>query len=1424
MPYELEDLGPASQLEDPNLEDLGPATSTDPQEVFEESKKTFETASQTGMRLDKLEGLVKFHQSTQPYGMYIPDSESVKIANKVIARTGKQLYNKFISEPLKGDVFKEDQDQWATMMAQKKADEMIATGKYEAEEVTKSYWDEYGKAAKERRERLTAVRFPVGAPENPLEVGADIGVGIVDFVVKVGLLRKAGVPENAAWETVNLQNGGQPGMGLMMQALFGGLSRIPAENVIGGEAGKTIGEAGAMYVVTRLGGGSKIESAINAGIPIAFKGVNLITGEKVPEPPMRKAEELKKPVITHVETPTTPPEAKTTERPYETTVDAIRREIDQLLEFSKTPAGVKNLEQVAGRLEELDVEYEALKGLEQKTTPELRKMAIDRFGPIGKWRTELELDVPHTRAGYMRMLRGEDIDLARANKILETEDMRIEQKPEGGYKLFIPTQPSKIKMTIGKIMTGDIRAWSKLISRFPGKIKDTKSLEEVGNQIADHLGIPRPEQWEFAEKTGFEDTPIEDPTSYASNTGSVIEYDVPSKLIKLYVGKEPLPVTKQIQGMLKKLGMVRKIGDLVYPSQGLLKRIVVHELIHSTKEGYQGHPPEFYIRFDKDVKELFDVKKTPIAEEPTQLAPGEMKTSKVPPAAYNVREFETLQQAINYSEMIQHPEKAPPFEKPLTPEQATARFVEGLPKLPETPAETPATEAKTPTPEQPASPIVSAVKKLTDQIVKTLKLQKKARAQKEAAYTREKKKRVNQFVAFRDKLIEEQGMDIATATARASAAFKGQLLEDEMLIPKELLPDLSGSEWEILQGAALSKFPHPGVAFQQLRARNALEKIKTGEILQDNEIALMADIFGPELARALQKQQPFADRAIRVMYGIGGFFKSAVGGGDVSYSFRQIYPVLFHSPTIWAKTVGKVFSSYISKEVKYKEYQEEVRSSRYYDEAIDHRLPITEMGEFAPQSKLEERFPSKYAEIIPLMRRGNRAAVVAGNSARMMLYEKIRKQWDSKGYDVTDARLDKLSDLIADLTGRANIPRGRAVQALSNFLNIVAFSPKLAISRAKNIATLFHSISTDPLIRAEGFKTLTGFVVATSSLALVAAMYGYDVEINPLSADFLKARKGNRRYDLLAGHGQIIRFLARYASGHTKTAADRVEETNRKDVLVQFARSKEAPILNFISELYSGRTFTGEPVEGIGGWTRETINSFTYLWLQDGIDAFRDSFEWNNILPALGAGTEATLASWVGVGTQTYPQPAHIQQDLLEDELSRQRFGKVWKDLGPREQQRLKRENKKLLLEAQTKTDIERTKMKSYDYLSRLVEQEKEAGRKIHDSLSTNARKAIDEVGIDLGLSRKSGDWIMNDKYFETYQKLAQDYLEKGLSRVALQKNWQTLPPDRKKERVSAIIETAKDRARSTVLRQANKNSFRGEEWNPTNVTTDITP
>ncbi len=618
--------------------------------------------------------------------------------------------------------------------------------------------------------------------------------------------------------------------------------------------------------------------------------------------------------------------------------------------------------------------------------------------------------------------------------------------------------------------------------------------------------------------------------------------------------------------------------------------------------------------------------------------------------------------------------------------------------------------------------------------------------------------------------------------------------------------------------------PHSPDHFDQLSTAEAWSKVTEGFVPTRGEILLLEKQWGKGIVRALLKKRPFGDRAWDAGADVSNFMITMIAGGDASVAGRQLRVLGQAYPLEWGTAVKKGLGAYRSEKLAVL-MRQEYTASDFHKEAKQYVQFFDPAGTVTtPPSERPEWYVSHYPEQVPivghLIKMGNRNYVETMNMFTQSVWDKLRAQDLRNGIEPTEDQLNLRGKWLMSMTGRPEIG-GFVGRRLSPIVSGFFFAPRFAVSRFTSPTYLRYLASGDPVAREVGrntaiaFSSFIGTNLAIISLLKLAYGDKVEVEINPLSPDWGKVKIGNTRIDLWAGHQQAARFLVQMALGAYKTQSGKIKETSRLEITGRFIRGKENPLVSLISDLYEGKTYEGDrpfsPPEGemgrildelqipelIQGIGKEAYRRMLFMWAQDFLEA-TDNDGW---LLGFTAGT----LSFFGFNTSSYEDTAFTKIAKFKDAIAQTEHGRDWHDLNSSQQSRLSRVNKQVFAEMELQANIEGARRDDYDYVGRLIEDEKKAGKKVYKKLSPTSRKLLDEAGISLGLSRKIGDWEINDERYEQYQKMTAELLEVKLSKLANITGWANLPNSRKIIKIELAVQIAKDKAKSQVRREAKR-------------------
>lgn len=318
---------------------------------------------------------------------------------------------------------------------------------------------------------------------------------------------------------------------------------------------------------------------------------------------------------------------------------------------------------------------------------------------------------------------------------------------------------------------------------------------------------------------------------------------------------------------------------------------------------------------------------------------------------------------------------------------------------------------------------------------------------------------------------------------------------------------------------------------------------------------------------------------------------------DLSMTLRQAFGATLAHPRMAAKAmqdqVRAMFGSRkygVTGEGWAHQVDQEIRSrANYplYEESGLFLAPIEKgIGDLV---RHEEAYQSNLPEHIPgvrhVVRASERAAITYLNKMRADVFDDLVRRADpgDGSLDMESAR--KIADFVNNATGRGNLPG--MLERSSQLLSTVFFSPKLVASRVgflKESLQYGAKAATEPVMSRFG-KGMTPTekaiaieyartVGAVATIMGLVSLTGAQVGTDPRSSDFMKARYGKMRVDLLGGHQQYVVLLARMLTGKTVNPQgqerslddQRFGSSSRGDVMTHFARGKLSPITGLAAD------------------------------------------------------------------------------------------------------------------------------------------------------------------------------------------------------------------------------------------------------------------
>ncbi len=436
---------------------------------------------------------------------------------------------------------------------------------------------------------------------------------------------------------------------------------------------------------------------------------------------------------------------------------------------------------------------------------------------------------------------------------------------------------------------------------------------------------------------------------------------------------------------------------------------------------------------------------------------------------------------------------------------------------------------------------------------------------------------------------------------------------------------------------------------------NTMEALRNliydGTLPRPFERKLLQEVFGPDVMISLQRKEGV--KLLDELQALINVPRVLLTVFDHSMVLRQD-AITAINPR-WTQATKESFEQSIRalKRANAEEIELVMRQTPEFVVAAEHKVDFATLrgGSFtaveepfigAAEQTYVGRFIRKW---VPGINISEQLATVYLNQKRMKLFTRMANELEQGGGNVTDDLLDEVGEMVNVLTGRATLPS--AVQPYVPLLNSIFFSAKMNLSRIKTPGIIARAVlggekRTVGLMMAREFATY----IATGATVLGALKASglAEVELDPRSTDFGKAKVGNTRLDFWGGFQPMVRFIAQAAKGERKTALGEVVPADIKELTWRFLRSKFSPQFGTVVNVFEGENIIGEPVTTKGSdLKRVAFETFTPLFVQDVVDAVRE-------MGLLGIPIAAPGV--LGVNVQSYTNPSVQKAQAIQEGIT----------------------------------------------------------------------------------------------------------------------------------------------------------------------------
>ena len=467
----------------------------------------------------------------------------------------------------------------------------------------------------------------------------------------------------------------------------------------------------------------------------------------------------------------------------------------------------------------------------------------------------------------------------------------------------------------------------------------------------------------------------------------------------------------------------------------------------------------------------------------------------------------------------------------------------------------------------------------------------------------------------------------------ALGSMKGELPRAEFEAPEVLLKT---DEIDALFNHVARYYP-ANRSLTALGTSEALNTVLLGQLPTRGQIAALEEVFGRDLAKALLSKRTLGKKAFENVMDAANLPRTLVTAFDASAPLRQGVMLAAGRPKQWTGSLVPMIRAMASP--KYADAVEEAiangKNAELRARAGVYIAPSSASGALAAR---EEAFMSRLANRIPGVGGSERGYRTFLNKLRSDVFDSIVDKWDDA--QRTDANLKDLGNWINAATGRGRLPGN--LDKIGGTGSALFFSPRFVASRIDAPLQLLDP-STSMLVRKEIVRDLTAFVGTGVAVLTLGQMGGlWDVEMDPRSSDFGKARVGPTRWDFWGGNQQIARFVAQMITGQRKTTSTgEMVGLGRDDVLGRFIQSKLSPQAGLALDLLKGETYNGDEITASKKSLRDQVfQRLTPLFMQDITEAIQEDGPM--------AGLRAA-PSGLGVSTTTYLSTREMADQVASD-------------------------------------------------------------------------------------------------------------------------------------------------------------------------------
>lgn len=190
--------------------------------------------------------------------------------------------------------------------------------------------------------------------------------------------------------------------------------------------------------------------------------------------------------------------------------------------------------------------------------------------------------------------------------------------------------------------------------------------------------------------------------------------------------------------------------------------------------------------------------------------------------------------------------------------------------------------------------------------------------------------------------------------------------------------------------------------------------------------------------------------------------------------------------------------------------------------------------------------------------------------------------------------IQNLGSAVNNFSGRGKLGPAEGAYSMQQALNAVFFAPRKVAATFQMFNPQFYTSMYIDAYKTKNYtaanaaiQNLISSVVITGAVLGGAKAFGYGVNLNPTSQDFLKIEHGEMKYDITGGNAIFARLLGRLVANKEITARNKEIELNgsgfkpvtRGELVSKYISGKLSPAAGILIDAFNGQDSVGNDFE-----------------------------------------------------------------------------------------------------------------------------------------------------------------------------------------------------------------------------------------------------